>query len=131
MWPSAREAVVRSEETRMPEPAPASGENRRRHRRTVGPFDGCRVGLIETPLRIFDLSRGGCFINSMHEQTLGARFAMTIVLPDFGPLALNAETLYVRGGFGFAVRFFDVDADTQRRLNTALDRLRGETPRVE
>ncbi len=46
----------------------AANINRRRHVRIAGPFDGCRVGALDTPLSIFDLSRGGCFVNAMHDQ---------------------------------------------------------------
>ena len=52
--------------------------NRRRHVRIAGPFEGFRVGALETPLSIFDLSRGGCFVNAMHEQASGIRFVMKI-----------------------------------------------------
>jgi hypothetical protein len=103
-----------------------AGSNRRQHERIVGPFDGCRVGAIETPLRIFDLSRGGCFVISMHGQTPGTRFAMQIVIPDVGPITLNAETVYSRDEFGFAVRFVDLDAGSVHALDNALRHLRGE-----
>jgi PilZ domain len=103
-----------------------TGSNRRQHERIVGPFDGCRVGAIETPLRIFDLSRGGCFVISMHGQTPGTRFAMQIVIPEIGPITLNAETVYSRDEFGFAVRFVDLDVVSANALDNALRHLRGE-----
>jgi PilZ domain len=103
-----------------------TGSNRRQHERIVGPFDGCRVGAIETPLRIFDLSRGGCFVISMHGQTPGTRFAMQIVIPEIGPITLNAETVYSRDEFGFAVRFVDLDVVNANALDNALRHLRGE-----
>ncbi len=109
-----------------------TGSNRRQHERIVGPFDGCRMGAIETPLRIFDLSRGGCFVISMHGQTPGTRFTMQIVIPEIGPIALNAETVYSRDEFGFAVRFVDLDAAAANALDNALRHLRGEpVPAVE
>jgi len=99
------------------------GRDRRRNERFAGPFDGCRVGKLETPLSIFDLSRGGCFVNSMHDQTPGVRFTMNIELPRVGTINLKAETLYARSGFGFAVRFVDVDDETANLLDQALDQL--------
>ena len=108
-------------------PSPAeAGVNRRRDTRFAGPFDGWRVGLLDTPLRFFDLSRGGCFVDSMHEQTPGTRLTMKIALPEVGVVTLKGETLYERGGFGFAVRFIDVDDETGHLLDRALARLQAE-----
>jgi hypothetical protein len=100
-----------------------TARDRRRNERFAGPFDGFRVGLLETPLNIFDLSRGGCFVNSMHDQTPGVRFTMKIQLPRVGVITLRAETLYLRSGFGFAVRFVDMDDETESLLDQALEQL--------
>lgn len=105
--------------------------DRRQHERIAGPFDGFRVGLLDTPLRIFDLSLGGCFVNAMHDQRPGVKFVMTIELPHTGPITLNVETLYGRSGFGFAVRFVDVNEATANRLERALERLQERTPRPD
>jgi len=99
------------------------GRDRRKNDRYAGPFDGFRVDVIETPLSIFDLSRGGCFINSIHEQTAGVRFQMKIDLPRVGWVRLTAETLYARIGYGFAVQFVDVDDRTAARLDQGLEQL--------
>jgi hypothetical protein len=97
--------------------------NRRRHARIAGPFDGCRVGALETPLRIFDLSQGGCFVNATHEQAPNISFVMTIDLPFVGLIKVKAQTLHRRSGFGFAVRFVDMSEETASRLEQALDKL--------
>jgi hypothetical protein len=97
--------------------------DRRRGERFAGPFDGCRIGMLETPLSIFDLSRGGCFVNSMFDETPGVRFTMKIQLPPIGVITLQAETLYGRSGFGFAVRFVDMDDETGSVLDLALEHL--------
>jgi hypothetical protein len=97
--------------------------DRRRDERFAGPFDGCRIGMLETPLSIFDLSRGGCFVNSMHDQTPGVRFTMKLQLPRVGVITLKAETLYLRSGYGFAVRFLDMDDETASILDQALEQL--------
>jgi hypothetical protein len=36
---------------------------------------------------------------------------------------LKAETLYLRSGFGFAVRFLDMDDETASTLDQALEQL--------
>ena len=105
------------------ETAGVSGRDRRKTDRFAGPFDGFRVDLIDTPLSIFDLSRGGCFVNSVHEQEPGVRFVMKIDLPRVGWVTLNAETLYARSGYGFAVQFVDVDEATAGRLERGLEQL--------
>jgi|ERR1043166_8572049 hypothetical protein len=101
--------------------------NRREHDRIRGPFDAFRIGALETPLRIFDLSLGGCFVNAMHEQKPGIRFVVKIDLPYVGMVTMKAVTLYARAG-GFAVQFVDVDDETLGRLEDALDRLQERAP---
>jgi hypothetical protein len=101
----------------------ADSRERRRDERFAGPFDGFRVDLLETPLSIFDLSRGGCFVNSSHEQERGVRFRMKIDLPGVRWVTLTAETLYGRAGYGFAVQFVDLDESTAIRLEQGLDHL--------
>jgi PilZ domain-containing protein len=98
--------------------------DRRRHDRIAGPFDGVRVGALETALSIFDLSLGGCFVNATHEQAPGVRFVMKIALPYVGLITLKVETLSQRSEFGFAVRFVDLNEETASRLDQALQQLR-------
>jgi hypothetical protein len=79
-------------------------------------------------VQIYDLSEGGCFLNSVHEPPeLGRRFMLRIELPGEPAITLQAETLYARPEFGYAVRFPDIPADTQRVLRNALLKLRGLT----
>jgi hypothetical protein len=108
----------------------ATDADRREHERIAGPFDGWRVGALDTPLRIYDLSPGGCFVNSMHEQAAGTRLTIKVVVPEIGTLTLEGETLYERNGFGFAVRFVDVDAETAQRLHRAVEILQPKTPLI-
>jgi len=98
-------------------------DNRRQHDRVPGPFDGRRVASLSTPVRIYDLSEGGCFVTSLHEQQPGIRFALEIELPYEGWIKVKAETLYVRPGFGFAVRFTEMTQETGERLRWALSQL--------
>jgi hypothetical protein len=100
-------------------PDPVAG-CRRAHPRVAGPFDGRRVGALETPVQLFDLSLGGCFINSLHEQKIGIKLVLKIELPGEGWITVKAETLYRRDEFGFAVRFIDMSKDASVRLERAL-----------
>lgn len=114
-----RSSVVRERACAVLEPdAPLieSGIEKRRYARVFGPFDGYRVAMLDTPVRIFDLSQGGCFVNSSHAQRREARMVLKIDLPEEGTIMVKAETVYVRPSFGYAVRFVDVDDDTAARL---------------
>jgi hypothetical protein len=97
-------------------------DNRRQHLRVAGPFDGVRTGFLQTPLQIFDLSLGGCFVNSLLDEQEGVVFNLKIEIPEEGWLSFKAETLYRRDG-GYAVRFIEMDNVTWNRLERALDRL--------
>jgi hypothetical protein len=98
--------------------------NRRQHVRVTGPFDGKRIGLLDVPVQIYDLSEGGCFVNSMQEQREGRDVELEISLPTEGPVTLIAETLYSRSGFGFAARFTQVSPENREKLTRELNRLR-------
>ena len=98
-------------------------EDRREHDRVPGPFDGRRVGLLDTPVRIYDLSKGGCFVHSMHEQTVGIPVTLKIDLPFEGWITVEAEVAYCKEGFGFAVRFLNMDEATTAQLSRSVDKL--------
>jgi hypothetical protein len=99
-------------------------DSRRGFHRVTGPFDGCRVGVLDTPLLIYDLSEGGCFVNSMYDTPVGQKLVLRISLPFEGIIIAKAETVYVRPGFGFAVRFIELSDETFVCLQSALDKLR-------
>ena len=107
-----------------PEGKARGGRSVREYERVAGPFDGYRVGRFESPVRIYDLSRGGCFINSTHEHQLGSTLVLKIDLPEEGQITVKAETVYCRPGFGVGVRFVDVDAETGARLIRTVDELK-------
>jgi len=99
------------------------GAQRRRYERVAGPFDGCLV-VIEIPLRIADLSEGGCFVLSQHDPPLpGTTLTLRIELPAEGWITVKAEALYAKPQFGYAVRFVELPAHDfvrlQRMLNVA------------
>ena len=96
--------------------------------RVAGPFEGRRVDLLATPIRIHDLSRSGCLIQWYHEQTPGLRFTLEIELPDAGWLRFEAEPVYNRTDYGFAVKFVDVPPETVAKLDGVIDRLLSKGP---
>lgn len=98
----------------------SGADGRRRHKRVHGPFDGVRVGALETPVQLYDLSCGGCFINSVHHQQPGVRLVLKLDLPQEGWITVRAETLDRRGELGFAVRFVEVSEDAAARLDRVL-----------
>jgi hypothetical protein len=78
--------------------------SRRKAHRVTGPFDRCRLGLIDTPI--------------------GQRISLRLTLPYEGTVTVHAETVYGRPGFGFAVRFVDLTDESRACLRSALDKLR-------
>lgn len=95
-------------------------DDRRSSDRIPGPFDAWRIGMLETPVRIYDIALGGCFVHAMHEQDPGVVVMLKIQLPDDQCIELKAETLYRRPGFGFGVKFIDVSEEVRARLLDAL-----------
>jgi hypothetical protein len=98
-------------------------DSKRMHARVHGPFDGFRIGALETPVQLYDLSRGGCFINSMHQQQPGVRLLLKIDLPHERWITVNAETLPRSNEFGYAVRFVNMSVETTERLERELQAL--------
>ena len=70
------------------------GAERRRHTRVPGPFDGWRISVLPISVQIYDLSQGGCFVNSLNEQKPGIRVVLEIELPGEGRIKVTGETLY-------------------------------------
>jgi hypothetical protein len=103
-------------------PTEEPSAEQRQHVRVPGPFDGIRVGMLETPIRVYDLSEGGCFIGSLHDTAPGQRLVIRIQLPKEGLITLNAEALYERTGFGYAVRFVEVADHAQASLHRVVYR---------
>ncbi len=100
-----------------------SPADRREHRRFAGPFEGLRVDALETPIRIYDLSRGGCFVTAMHSQKPGVKLVLRIDLPPDGWITATAETVARQDDTGFAVRFVHMDPDDAARFDRAMTRL--------
>jgi hypothetical protein len=97
----------------------------RQHLRVSGPFEGRRLSAFPVPISIHDLSVGGCLIESFNEQPAGRRMTLEIDLPFVGSLTVEAESLYTREGYGFAVKFVDVSDDARATLEEVVMRLLG------
>jgi CheY-like chemotaxis protein len=106
--------------------------NKRRFVRVAGPFNGWRIGMASRPLRIYDLSDGGCFVETLESAPEPGRpLVMKIDVPGEGAIYLKGETVYVKPDVGFAVSFIDVPADAFDRLRRGLLRLRGVVSEAE
>lgn len=103
-------------------------DDRRQHDRVSGPFDGLRVNALETPVRIYDISEGGCFVNSLHDQQPGVNFRLKIDLPYEGWITVKARTLYYKPEFGFAVRFTEMSDEAMTLLKKAIEQLKCRDP---
>jgi hypothetical protein len=103
--------------------------NRRRHRRIHGPFDGTRIDFIDTPVQIYDLSEGGCFVNSLSDQQVGREVELELLLPTEGPVRVIGRTVYARPGFGFAAEFTRISDDDALKLAREIERLAQQRPR--
>jgi hypothetical protein len=97
----------------------------RRYVRVAGPFEGHRVAAsIETPVQIYDVNEGGCFVTSMHTASAGRPIELKIDLPGTGWIAVKGDVLYTRPPFGYAVGFTRLSDEVLARLKSALDVLR-------
>jgi hypothetical protein len=113
---------------------PKSGsmeQSRRKYDRIPGPFDGRRDGLIETPVRLYDLSMGGCFVNSLHDQEVGTIMCLKLDLPYEGWITAKAETVHKRLGFGYAVRFIEMSREDEASLERSIRQLQNRLPSEE
>jgi hypothetical protein len=96
--------------------------------RVEGPFEGRRVDVLASEIRIHDLSRSGCLIQWYHHQTPGRRFTLEFELPEVGWLRVEAEPVYNRNDYGFAAKFVDVPPDTQAKLDHVINLLLPKGP---
>jgi hypothetical protein len=95
--------------------------NTRAHRRIRGPFDAVRVGPLEFKLRLYDLSLGGCLIDSLTAVTAQQPIRLRIELPDGKTVTVRGQIVLPPRDIGYAVRFIDLDAQTRETLERALD----------
>jgi hypothetical protein len=87
---------------------PGGGAERREHVRVNGLFDGRRLGIIDVPVLIHNLSEGGCFVNSSNEVKVGCQLTLEVRVPDEDWITAKAEVVHSWPEFGFAVRFVEI-----------------------
>ena len=104
--------------------------SRRCELRVAGPFAARRVGPLPTPLRVHDLSLGGCLVECSYDVPTGRRITVQIELPGEGWITAEAETLYHRANFGFAVRFVNLSDGNRGRIERTIERLLVERTRT-
>ena len=107
---------------------PARSGERRLTARVRGPFDGLWQGALTIPLKIHDLSVGGCLIESFHDTRPTRRMTLKLHLPQEGWITIEAEPIYTRSDYGFAVKFVDVPDATRRAVERVIERLLGTSP---
>ena len=93
----------------------------RAHCRIRGPFDAVRLGLLEFNLRLYDLSAGGCLVDSINVITSESAIQLRIDLPDGHSVTTWARTMLPPRDIGYAVQFVDLDAEARAMILRALD----------
>ena len=76
-----------------------------------------------TPFTHLRPQQGGANVTRC-DTPVGQKLSLRISLPFEGIITVKAETVYVRPGFGFAVRFIELSDETFACLQSALDKLR-------
>jgi len=66
--------------------------------------------------RVVDLSEGGCYLDSVGEVLAGETVAFRVMLPDGDWLYLEGEVRHHRHGFGFGVKFTELNDDQLEKL---------------
>ena len=97
--------------------------DRRRFFRICHSFDGRRRGILTVPIRIYDLSIGGCLIESRYPESRGRRLELDIDLPWEGWTTVDAEIVNIRPEYGYGVQFLDVPEAIRRRLDRVIKRI--------
>jgi len=87
--------------------------------------------MLPVAIRIHDLSIGGCLIQCFHEEPVGRRVKIAVELPYEGWVTLDAEILYARPDYGYAVKWVNVPAATRSKLERAISYLLTRSPTDE
>ena len=104
-------------------PSPGVAANRRRFFRICHSFEGRRRGILTVPIRICDLSLGGCLIESRYPERRGRRLEIDIDLPWEGWTTVDSEIMTIRPEYGYGVQFVGLSDATRRRLDRVIKRI--------
>ena len=108
---------------RMANPGNSDHTNPRRPRCAAGPFDGYRLGAMDVPVRIRDLSVEGCRVEvAFGLKLLTGHVTLQIDLPGEGWIMVLCEATEI-GPVRSAVRFIDLDKATRDRIERTIERL--------
>ena len=66
--------------------------------------------------RVTDLSEGGCHLDTVGEVLTGEIVAFRVMLPNGDWLYLEGEVRHHRHGFGFGVKFTELNEDQREKL---------------
>jgi hypothetical protein len=69
---------------------------------------------------LYDLSAGGCLVESLIEATSEYPVRLRIDLPDGNSVTVRGIVTPPTRGIGYAVRFVDVDPTTREMIERAL-----------
>lgn len=70
--------------------------------------------------RVYDLSLGGCYIETTGQVSKGERLVFQIMTPEQDWLILHGDVMYSQQGIGFGLRFLPLAPHTRRRLEAIL-----------
>ena len=104
-------------------PSASVAADRRRFLRIVHSFEGRRHGILPVPIRICDLSLGGCLIESRYPERLGRRLEIDIDLPWEGWTAVDSEIVTIRPEYGYGVQCVGLPDAIGRRLDRVIKRI--------
>ena len=74
--------------------------------------------------RISDISRGGCYIDSIATVPVGEPLSLVISASSGISMRFGAKVAYILDGFGFGVEFTDLTAEKSEFLNMILTSVR-------
>ena len=97
--------------------------DRRRFSRICHSFEGRRGGILPVPIRICDLSLGGCLVESRYPEARGRRLEIEIDLPWEGWTTFDSEIVTIRPDYGYGVQFVGVPDAIRRRLDGVIKRI--------
>lgn len=101
-------------------------ENKRRYGRLRLPLEVRWEGLSgKHEARVYDLSAGGCYIESMGQVMDGERIVFRVQTPRGRWLVLHGEIVHHQPNMGFGVRFLPLAPPTAQQLTELIRDARG------
>ena len=73
--------------------------------------------------RVTDLSKGGCYVDTMGEAQVGEAIVFRLALPDGNWLELTGEVAHETPPLGFGLRFINLTDEQHEQLRALLEHL--------